>query len=998
MIPEFLNLIWVSSQLAFFLFIPGFLLQNAFARERGYNLSFSESLFLWSATSVTVSGIIAMLLAYFGVFSLINLSLAIVTLIAITWWIRRPQLTVPNPKLTLNSTFLLLTILLAVHLFFMPFEWILGGGDPGTYMNTGFHIARKGSVFVIDDLLGTVDGEVERYLYSNAQYLGYYITNRSSGEVVPQFLYLYPSIIAIFYSIGGLNLSLFTTPFLAILSLMAIYLATKEIFNTRVALISLILLTTNFLIIWGARQPNSEVLVRLLLFSGIYALSLYFKTKNNFYTALSALFFGGMLLTRIDAWMMILPMFFILIMLQNSSNKHRSFLTFVGTFLALYFTGWYTLFYISYPYTHDIIVFNLGKFSKFLELGSENPVDLTKKILLILSLAIPLSLIVGKRFRVFSLADKILTIIIIIIFIIFLTRFFIPIAFNQMTELVSISFYHWSWLGFTMTTAGTLLIPLKKLSYEKIPFLIFAIFFATDLVGFVIVHRMTPQPFLEYLVNLTVSDSADLTPRPFISRYFAAMILPALIIFCAVFLDFLISKNKKTTLILMVLLLINLSIISSPTFDLKNYVEYKGAIKAVNDIGNELVKDSIVITYGGKHFSHLERLAVPLYYLEDEYVRPFMSSHTMDLIYTINQLKNKLNKSIYLMAIVPSENDVIKIDPKIAKSNLSVYFVEWPFSMSRFLSWIEFGKVLFIPVNYYGAGYEKFEITICKVDDANCNIYLNNGWYSKEEFGNLKWRWISKKAEVLINSDVESYVLIKINLVSFNDDRNLKVKHNGIEIFETIVKTEEATIKIPAKFVKGYNLLELESDSCSVPKEIFTHFVSLNGKINVSVLYLARDDRCLSFSTFELSINLLEPWKYLDVGTEEAEKYLLKGWSHSEKSGNLSFVWANDLNSSIAIVLEKERPLNLSFRCAPFSFNESVSQMIQVFFNGNYVTSLSLKRGWSEYNVSVPLEFVKEGINLLEFRYKYAERPKDHGINNDTRRLAVAFDWIKINN
>ena len=340
MIPEFLNLIWVSSQLAFFLFIPGFLLQNAFARERGYNLSFSESLFLWSATSVTVSGIIAMLLAYFGVFSLINLSLAIVTLIAITWWIRRPQLTVPNPKLTLNSTFLLLTILLAVHLFFMPFEWILGGGDPGTYMNTGFHIARKGSVFVIDDLLGTVDGEVERYLYSNAQYLGYYITNRSSGEVVPQFLYLYPSIIAIFYSIGGLNLSLFTTPFLAILSLMAIYLATKEIFNTRVALISLILLTTNFLIIWGARQPNSEVLVRLLLFSGIYALSLYFKTKNNFYTALSALFFGGMLLTRIDAWMMILPMFFILIMLQNSSNKHRSSLTFVGTFLALYFTGW----------------------------------------------------------------------------------------------------------------------------------------------------------------------------------------------------------------------------------------------------------------------------------------------------------------------------------------------------------------------------------------------------------------------------------------------------------------------------------------------------------------------------------------------------------------------------------------------------------------------------------------------------------------------------------
>lgn len=978
------------------LFIPGFILHNAFARGKDYNLSFSESFFLWLTTSVAVSGLIAMFLAYFGIFSITNLLLVIIALIAIIYWTRRPLMKIPKPKFTLNSFFLILITLIAILLFFKPFEWILGGVDPGAYMNTGFHIARKGSVVINDNLLGTVSGEIEKNLYSDTQFqfLGYYILNRTTGEVVPQFLYLYPSIIAIFYSIGGLDLSLFTTPFLAILSLIAIYFVTKEIFNPRIALIALILLSTNFLLIWCARLPNSEALTRLLVFSGIYTLSLYFKTKKNFYAALSALFLGEMLVTRIDAWMLVFPIFVIPLMLRNTSDNLRSSLTFTGIFLALYLVGWYTLFYISYPYTRNII-FNFGwRLDEFIPLDLKN-VELIQKIVLILPFIMLVNLIIAKKIRILSWLNKISIIILSIIFIIVLARFFLPMIFNQMTEAIGISFYHWGWLGFTLTTAGVLVIISKKVPYEKLPFLIFMLFFATELAGFVIIHRITFQSFWEYLIDLTISDRANIIPRPYISRYFSVMILPTLVILSAVFLDFLILWNKKATLILLALIAFNFFIISSPTVDLKNYVEYKGAIEAINNIGSKVEKESVIITYGGKHFSHIERLAVPLYYLKDIYVRPFGSSNTLDLLYTIEQLK-ELNKEIYLMGIVPSGSDVIKIDPRIASSNLSVYFTKWPLPLTFFLSWMEFGKVLFIPVNYYRTGYEKFEITLCKVEKENCKVYLSRDWYSKEEAENLKWRLISKKAEILVNSNLESYVLIKVDLASFSDTKNLKVRLNGVEIFEDQIKTERTTIKIPAKFVRGYNLLEIESDSCSEPKKILSTYVRQDGGINVSSLYAARDDRCLSFSVFELSIELLEPWSYLDVGTEMAEKYLLKGWSHKENSSNLSFVWANNLNSYLAIVLWKKEPLNLSFRCTPFSFNENVSQAIQFFFNGNYVTELNLSRGWSEYNISIPEEFAEEGINILEFRYRYAESPRDHAINDDTRKLAVAFDWLKI--
>lgn len=371
-------------------------------------------------------------------------------------------------------------------------------------------------------------------------------------------------------------------------------------------------------------------------------------------------------------------------------------------------------------------------------------------------------------------------------------------------------------------------------------------------------------------------------------------------------------------------------------------------------------------------------------------VNIFLTSHYYDWYLRASDSKYKNTNEIIKELKVYNENEFYMLH---ASASRPFYYSMWAIPKTI---------VSIKPEEIWNIDRPFILITDCPIPKEDGSVELNVGdrlyrihdtsaiqflvkfynFYYPEKWG----RWSPNDSAIEIYSSKNSVGLLKLKLSSFYKPRDLEIYANDKLILQQkIPSSAKEEIEIVLQLKKGVNKIRFFTpDGCQRPSDI----PELKNP----------DKRCLSFAVFELSINSLEPWDYLDVGTEKAERYLLKGWSHSEKSGNLSFVWANDLNSSIAIVLEKERPLNLSFRCAPFSFNESVSQVIHVFFNGNYVTSLSLKRGWSEYNVSVPLEFVKEGINLLEFRYKYAERPKDHGINNDTRRLAVAFDWIKINN
>ncbi|MEM2085819.1 MAG: hypothetical protein QXF06_00230 [Archaeoglobaceae archaeon] len=119
-----------------------------------------------------------------------------------------------------------------------------------------------------------------------------------------------------------------------------------------------------------------------------------------------------------------------------------------------------------------------------------------------------------------------------------------------------------------------------------------------------------------------------------------------------------------------------------------------------------------------------------------------------------------------------------------------------------------------------------------------------------------------------------------------------------------------------------------------------------------------------------------EYFKYWRVKKELVEPFNL--FSRLSCISNQFFSF---LSSSVLLVLDKKKQLNLSFKCVPFIFEQNISQEMGIYFNGHFVENLTLNADWGVYNVTIPREFTRNGANYLEFRYKYAESPKDFGIN-----------------
>lgn len=345
-------------------FIPGYIMFSALAKEKLEKLDFSEVVFLQILGSVLVSGWIGLTLAELGYFSLVNLLILLVVFSGLLGWKYKVKFNLelfPKPKLDYKSMALIIILLIAVGLFFQPFEYIFGGADAGVYINTGINIATTGSIIIQDDFLSKIPNDVRQLTYglvNNPQikyegilFPGFYITDYSNGTVVPQFFHLYPVWIAIFYTIFGFSSFLYVTPIFAILAICAVYFSSKKMFNDNVAIIASFLLVINLQEIWSARMSLTEILMQFLVFSAIYAFILYNENNNKLFLFLSVFCMGEALLTRVDAIFLLIVLPF---MVLYVSKINRDMLLFSVTFLFLFLQSAIHAIFISTPYTFDV--------------------------------------------------------------------------------------------------------------------------------------------------------------------------------------------------------------------------------------------------------------------------------------------------------------------------------------------------------------------------------------------------------------------------------------------------------------------------------------------------------------------------------------------------------------------------------------------------------------------------------------------------------------------
>ncbi len=101
-------------------------------------------------------------------------------------------------------------VALGAWLYFPPSEYIIGGKDPGTYINEGVQIAQRGSLVIHDADVAAVPARFRGLFfpsyhsasYYSLRFMGFFVEIPDGGQVVGQFPQLYPASIAIGYAIG----------------------------------------------------------------------------------------------------------------------------------------------------------------------------------------------------------------------------------------------------------------------------------------------------------------------------------------------------------------------------------------------------------------------------------------------------------------------------------------------------------------------------------------------------------------------------------------------------------------------------------------------------------------------------------------------------------------------------------------------------------------------------------------------------------------------------
>lgn len=279
-------------------------------RPRRAALDSEERLFWAVMVSVAVSLSVAFALAWLGRYTLRNLLLVDGSIALAAAAGARFDLRLGAAARGLRWTALipLGIVVLGVWRFFPPAEYIIGGRDPGVYINAGVQIAQRGTFLYEDPLVREVPPFARdlffpshaREDYFSNRFMGFRIIDPDRGLVVSQFPHLYPASIAIAYDIAGLTGARNASSLWAILGLLAVYFTGSRLFGRAAASSAAVLLALNLIQVWFARYPNSEVVMQAMLFTALLAASRAQVDGDRFFAPIAGVLLGLLLFLRMD--------------------------------------------------------------------------------------------------------------------------------------------------------------------------------------------------------------------------------------------------------------------------------------------------------------------------------------------------------------------------------------------------------------------------------------------------------------------------------------------------------------------------------------------------------------------------------------------------------------------------------------------------------------------------------------------------------------------------
>ncbi len=174
-------------------------------------------------------------------------------------------------------------VLLWLLLYTRPFELVVGGRDPGIYVNTAAQIAAAGRLALPDPFFARLSSDDQTLLTWQPPWLPDFVPHKWPGffwnaeraEVTPQFVYFYPALMAASYAVAGYEGALTVLPFISLLFALVLAELAEHIAGTAyprvrwsapVAALGLLLNPASY---WFGRYANADVLFGLWVWAAL---------------------------------------------------------------------------------------------------------------------------------------------------------------------------------------------------------------------------------------------------------------------------------------------------------------------------------------------------------------------------------------------------------------------------------------------------------------------------------------------------------------------------------------------------------------------------------------------------------------------------------------------------------------------------------------------------------------------------------------------------------
>lgn len=152
-------------------------------------------------------------------------------------------------------------------------------------------------------------------------------------------------------------------------------------------------------------------------------------------------------------------------------------------------------------------------------------------------------------------------------------------------------------------------------------------------------------------------------------------------------------------------------------------------------------------------------------------------------------------------------------------------------------------------------------------------------------------------------------------------------------------------------------------------------------------------------STNRFLADPLRPYGRVDLGSED-DWLLGEGWHAPEREGDATFRWAAS-PAFLRVPLDHAAHLRVQIRAHAFAYPGAPAQSLSLHVNGSALPvgscgGLAVPPGWQIAECAIEAAALRAGVNAVELRFAYAQRPIDVGAGGDTRPLAAAIDWIRV--